>query len=170
MKMITLISFVSCLVLLVWNSEANVARPEFHISAARVKRHFVKGSNGDLVEGEEHLRKVILIWHDVTDAKLYEICHQCRGAVDESTGIMVDPSIGRTLKDDYIKTCGGKPCIVMPAAPLGYNRFHMRYQNNTGDWSPWSRFKNFNVQEPGHMEHEELTDVQDAARADHEEL
>ena len=51
--------------------------------------------------------------------------------------------------------CGGQSCLVMPGAPKGHNKFHLRVKMD-GEWSSWSNYQNFNVQEPGMFGHEEL--------------
>lgn len=143
---------------------AALDRPDFSIFQARSKQH--RHSSGDLVEGEEELRKIILGWHAIPDAEAYEICHQCSDWIDESTGSEIDShdetdenKAGTVHRTTPANTCGGEPCLVLPAAPLGYNRFHMRYQTAAGGraWSPWSKSVNYNVGDAlGHLKHEEL--------------
>mmetsp|Transcript_23005 Transcript_23005/g.33953 ORF Transcript_23005/g.33953 Transcript_23005/m.33953 type:complete len:170 (-) Transcript_23005:64-573(-) len=162
-------SFLTFLMVLVWTSRAaDIARPEFNIYQARAKQHR-RGAEGKLVEGEEHLRKIILGWYRIDGAEAYEICHQCVGRIDENTGVEIDDSIGTIRRGGEITTCGGQPCTVLPAAPIGYNRFHLRYQTKDGDWSSWSKVKNYKVEDVGHLEHEELK-VEDAEYSEHEEL
>ena len=53
---------------------ASKIRPEIN-NSARVKQHR-SGPNGDLVSGEEELRKIIITWKAVPNAAKYEVCHQ----------------------------------------------------------------------------------------------
>ena len=133
------------------------SRPNFSIYQARVKQHR-QGAQGNLVEGEEDLRKVILGWHAIPNAAAYEICHQCVGRIEEATGVeRGDAEIGTIHATTPDHTCGGEPCLVMPNAPLGYNTFHLRYKTDeAGMWSPWSEMKRYNVKDVGHLTHEEL--------------
>uniref|UniRef100_A0A6U4HP11 Lipoprotein n=1 Tax=Minutocellus polymorphus TaxID=265543 RepID=A0A6U4HP11_9STRA len=133
------------------------SRPEFSIYQARVKQHR-QGARGDLVEGEEELRKIILGWHAIPSAAGYELCHQCVGRIEEATGVeMGDAEIGTVHATTLQDTCGGEPCLVMPGAPIGYNTFHLRYKTaDNGIWSPWSEMKRYDVQDVGHLQHEEL--------------
>jgi hypothetical protein len=134
---------------------AAVNRPVFDPNA-RVKQHRVK-TTGELVEGEEALRKVLLKWDKVRGAEKYELCHNCEN-IDEETGDtnglipsekILSLGVGRQYE------CGGHACLVLPDAPSGYNKFHLRVQ--VGDeWSKWSKGRNYRVDEPGTVEHEEL--------------
>lgn len=134
---------------------AGLDRPRF-VGSARVKQHFHK--TGDLVEGEEHLLKVILKWDAIAGAEGYELCHNC-SHIDEETGeeipgapmdgVIYPIEIGGRF------VCGGNPCNVMPATARGHNKFHLRVKIG-GEMSPWSNYQNFNVQEPGNFMHEEL--------------
>jgi hypothetical protein len=147
---------IAPLLLLGGVAAAALDRPEFSIYQARVKQHR-SGAAGDLVEGEEHLRKIILGWHGIAAAEAYEICHQCTGRIDED-GMEVagEEALGTVHPLTKDNMCGGEPCLVLAAAPLGFNRFHMRYQKG-GDWSPWSAVKNYDVGvDLGHLQHEEL--------------
>ena len=105
--------------------------------------------------GQEHLRKIILQWEKVQEAAAYEVCHNCE--IEDLTGLRSEDCIGDVLDIPIGRagTCGHGPCMVMPAAPIGYNKFHLRVKVG-GEWSLWSRHRNFNVQEPGRVEHEEL--------------
>mmetsp|Transcript_13327 Transcript_13327/g.20208 ORF Transcript_13327/g.20208 Transcript_13327/m.20208 type:complete len:207 (-) Transcript_13327:223-843(-) len=133
-------------------------RPNFQIFQSRAKHHFTRA--GEKVEGEEELRKVILGWYAIPGAEEYQICHQCVGRIDESTGRINEPEDG-VAQAGRIQTvsihfqCGGHPCLVLPAAPLGFNHFHLRYKKG-GEWSLWSTVRNYNVGEIGPMEHQEL--------------
>ena len=148
-------SFLSLLLLVFSAVVAAIDRPDFSIYQARAKQH--RHSSGQLVQGEEELRKIILGWYAIPEAKAYEICHQCKGRIDESTGneISIDgqekDGIGTVHRTTPADTCGEQPCLVMPAAPLGYNRFHLRYQSGGGEWSPWSKSVNYNVKDVGHL-------------------
>lgn len=148
-------------------------RPELHLTA-RIKQHR-QGAAGDLVEGEEDLRKIILNWDPVWEAKAYEICHQC-GSIDSNSGERkgnggadADADGGTVIAIPVGRQgeCGGLPCLVVGGAPLGWNTFHLRVQlkattksnNNTSNnnnkdeeeddyrWSAWSPARNFNVQQ-----------------------
>mmetsp|Transcript_13461 Transcript_13461/g.37159 ORF Transcript_13461/g.37159 Transcript_13461/m.37159 type:complete len:153 (-) Transcript_13461:115-573(-) len=126
-------------------------RPEFDLTA-RVKNHR-RGAEGKMVEGEEDLRKIILQWDRVADAEEYEVCHQC--TVDDATGILDTMGEIRHVPIGRSGECGNRPCLVMPGAPTGYNRFNLRVRVDDA-WSAWSVHRNFNVLEPGTIEHEEL--------------
>lgn len=144
--------FVSILALLVGSATA-INRPNF-VGTARVKQHM--HSSGDLVEGEEDLLKIIVKWDHIPGAEGYELCHNCNHIDEESgtevggaDGIVYPIGIGGKFE------CGAKPCSVMPGAPKGHNKFHLRAIVG-GEMSPWSNYQNFNVLEPGSFEHEEL--------------
>lgn len=143
------------------SAEAAVAatadRPNF-TATARVKQHF--HHTGELVDGEEHLLKIIVKWNSIPEAEAYELCHNCHFIVEE-TG---EEKGGRNWNEDGSIipipidgkfTCGRQPCYVMPAAPKGNNKFHLRVKKN-GEFSLWSNYQNFNVQEVGNFGHEEL--------------
>jgi hypothetical protein len=118
---------------------------------ARVKQHRF-GATGQLVAGEEELRKIIVYWPPTVGALGYEICHNC--SVDDATGVRSDENDGGVAtaiaKGD---TCGGTMCGVFPGAPFGKNRFNVRVQTSEG-WSLWSKHANFVVGEAGFSEHE----------------
>ena len=132
------------------------ARPEFD-DKARVKQHRA-GAQGELVPGEEDLRKIILQWDHIAGAQEYQVCHECsQSLLEEDT----DATTNKNEEDGKIHNvsvgheCGGKPCFILPGAPLGYNAFHLRVK--VGDeWSEWSSPRNFFVKEPGTVSHEEL--------------
>ena len=137
---------------------AVVDRPNF-TATARVKQHF--HYSGDLVDGEEHLLKIIVKWGAITGAEAYELCHNCNFIVEETGEENNNNGGGNTAGTIYPieiggkNLCGGQPCHVMPGAPMGNNIFHLRVKKN-GEFSPWSNYQNFNVQEPGNFDHEEL--------------
>lgn len=137
-------------------ASAAIDRPEFSIYQSRVKQHRA-GAAGDLVKGEEELRKIILGWHQIEGSDVYEICHQCVGRINEGTGEEVEgkEEIGMIHPISPEHTCGGQPCLIMPAAPLGQNTFHLRFKKD-GNFSPWSTIRNYNVGDVGPIEHEEL--------------
>jgi hypothetical protein len=115
---------------------------------ARVKEHR-GGPQGDLVEGEEHMRKVLLQWDQVPGALGYEVCHNCV------------PSSDGELEGDIIpvpadQTKAGRPVLVFKNAPLGINTFHVRASVKENEWGPWSDQRNFVVDEPGNIYHDEL--------------
>eukprot|EP00980_Cylindrotheca_fusiformis_P021816 scaffold8658_cov101-Cylindrotheca_fusiformis.AAC.2 len=153
-KMKLAFSFFLAISTLIGNAAA-VDRPDFD-PHARVKQHREK-TTGELVAGEEHLRKILLKWDKVPGAEQYQLCHNCNG-IEEATGeakslIPEDKIISLGVGRKY--ECGGQACLVMPDSPLGYNTFHLRVQ--VGDeWSKWSKQRNYKVDEPGTIEHEEL--------------
>merc|ERR1739844_467764 len=103
------------------------------------------------VKGEEELRKIILSWEKVSGAQGYEVCHNCEmdSAGNMVKGDILPIAVGRAGE------CGDLPCLVKPGAPIGYNTFQVRVQTDQG-WSEWGSKGNFNVQEPGSVDHEEL--------------
>lgn len=114
---------------------------------ARVKQH--RNWGGDLVSGMEHLRKIIVSWAPISGAAVYEVCHMCEIVNGEIT---VEGARTEVSTDN---TCNGRPCMVLKEAPLGRNVFHARVKVGS-EWSPWSEQRNFNVEEPGTVAHEEL--------------
>ena len=101
-------------------SFATMRRPEFSIVQSRVKLHCEISAAGNLVQGEEHLRKVILGWHPIPGAEAYEICHQCLGKINEYTGEELStPTDHELIPFSVDFTCGGNPCLVLPGAPMG---------------------------------------------------
>lgn len=148
--------FISLLALLVTTAAADTPRPIF-VGTARVKQHMHR--TGDLVPGEEDLLKVIVKWDAIGGAEKYELCHQCNN-IDEETGHIAatGSEVGGTVHEIGIGgqfECGGQPCKVLPNSPQGSNVYHLRVMKN-GEFSPWSRYQNFNVKEPGTFDHEEL--------------
>ena len=113
--------------------------------------------------GEDHLRKIIVQWETVPEALEYQVCHNCvfhdgnDNDEDEEMTIHV-VAVGREGE------CGGRPCYILPGAPLGRNTFHVRVRTSTTTtsgndevlWSEWSEPRNFNVDQIGKTEHEEL--------------
>merc|ERR1711971_1151278 len=143
------------------NSVAAVARPEID-SQAKVKQH--RRPNGDLIQGEEDKRKILVKWEKIPEAEKYELCHNCpyidedgEEILEEGNAVTKSGEEGEVipigLGRDY--ECGGLACLLMPDSPKGYNKFHLRVFKK-GDWSPWSKRRNFNVDKPGYIEHEEL--------------
>ena len=118
---------------------------------ARVKQHRA-GPTGELVEGEEDKRKIILSWDHIRGAEAYEVCHECD--IDDETGTR-STQFGTVTPIPTTQTCGDRPCMVFPGAPLGYNRFNVRVQVG-GEWSAWSKHRNYFVEELGFVDHEEL--------------
>ncbi|CAB9518967.1 expressed unknown protein [Seminavis robusta] len=116
---------------------------------ARVKEHR-RGANGDLVPGEENLRKLLLQWHAIPGALEYEVCHNCH--ISDS-GDVLEGNINFVPTS---KTKAGRPVFVFPNAPLGKNSFHVRVSVEAGVWGPWSEQRNFVVDEPGQVQHDEL--------------
>ena len=146
----TLVILVGCILV------SAVDRPDSSSITGRVKPHRA-GATGELVDGEEHLRKIIVQWSPVPGAVEYEICHGCTNIDDETgeeTGDVSGKVISVGIGEQF--TCGNRPCLVMPGAPLGYNLFHLRVK--VGDeWSLWSEHRNFNIGDTfGTIEHEEL--------------
>mmetsp|Transcript_29530 Transcript_29530/g.67894 ORF Transcript_29530/g.67894 Transcript_29530/m.67894 type:complete len:152 (-) Transcript_29530:279-734(-) len=119
---------------------------------ARVKQHR-SGANGDLVDGEEEMRKIIVYWDIIPDAVEYELCYGC--VVDNKTGIRHDdPKGGHVFTIGISSTCGGVDmCKAIPNANLGKNVFNVRVKTNDGRWSRWSEGANFIVDEPGFSQH-----------------
>lgn len=103
-------------------------KPRFQIFQSRIKPH--RQRSGDLVPGEEHLRKMIFGWEHERYADSYELLH-----LNDVNGLV-------SYKDT--KECGGKPCVVLPAIPLGMQRFQLRYSVK-GEWSDWSMVRSFNI-------------------------
>lgn len=132
---------------------AAVDRPNFS-AVARVKQHFHR--TGDLIDGEEHLLKVIVKWDAISAAEGYNLCHNCNH-ISEETGEENGNADGTIYPIEVggKNMCRGQACLVMPNAPKGYNKFHLRVKTN-GEWSAWSNYQNFNVKEPGNFDHEEL--------------
>eukprot|EP00580_Thalassiosira_gravida_P003658 CAMPEP_0201605392 /NCGR_PEP_ID=MMETSP0492-20130828/5225_1 /ASSEMBLY_ACC=CAM_ASM_000837 /TAXON_ID=420259 /ORGANISM="Thalassiosira gravida, Strain GMp14c1" /LENGTH=164 /DNA_ID=CAMNT_0048069633 /DNA_START=40 /DNA_END=534 /DNA_ORIENTATION=+ len=137
-------------------------RPNF-IGTARVKQHMHR--TGDLVEGEQHLLKLIIKWQPIPGAEGYELCHECNH-IDETTGRETgtldadegtDGTVGTTIPIEIggKNVCGGQPCHVMPAAAKGHNKFHLRVKKG-GHFGLWSKLQNFDVAEPGTFQHIEL--------------
>jgi hypothetical protein len=137
-------------------STDDIYRPHFVNVDARAKQH--RKHTGGLVGGEEHLRKIILRWNKIPDAEAYEMCHNCRN-IDEATGSVTSDDLDAgtiiPLEVGRKNECGGIPCMVMPSAPKGYNKFNLRVKKD-GEWSAWSENRNYNIQEPGQLIHEEL--------------
>mmetsp|Transcript_41453 Transcript_41453/g.49731 ORF Transcript_41453/g.49731 Transcript_41453/m.49731 type:complete len:150 (-) Transcript_41453:412-861(-) len=103
---------------------------------ARVKQHRA-GAEGNLVIGEENLRKIIISWNEIRGAS-YEVCHMCSLGED---GVH-DPSVGTLIPAP--DTCGGKPCSVFPGAFIGLNSFRVRASTG-GEWGAWSDERRFEV-------------------------
>jgi hypothetical protein len=161
---VLVVVLLSVVVILVVGAEPNkeekedylmLFRPELHLTA-RIKQHR-QGATGDLVQGEEELRKIILNWDPIVNAKAYEICHLC-SSIDSNSGQREDDSgedsDGGTVISIPVGRhgeCGGMPCLVVPGVPLGWNTFHLRVQlpskHTTDDdrWSLWSPVRNFHV-------------------------
>ena len=116
--------------------------------SARVKQHR-SGASGDLVEGEEELRKIIIQWDSIPGAMSYEVCHNCE-VVEGS------PQPGEIHAVDLDMIRSGRPVFIKPGAPLGKNTFHVRAKLDGGTDGPWSKERVFNVNEPGNALHEEL--------------
>lgn len=103
-------------------------KPRFQMFQSRIKPH--RQRSGDLVPGEEHLRKMIFGWEPERYADSYELLHH-----NEANGLL-------SYKD--VRQCAGKPCVVLPAIPLGMQRFQLRYSVK-GEWSDWSVVRSFNI-------------------------
>lgn len=150
-----LVALRSIVVVAQSSSSTHLKRPKFDLRA-RVKQHRA-GAMGNLVPGEEELRKIILSWDHYPNVAGYEVCHNC--IIDEDTGERNTNEEGTIIEiaiDDGGQ-CGGKPCLVLSGAPIGYNVFHLRYlTHREGEWSAWSKHRNFHVQEVGYVDHEEL--------------
>lgn len=117
---------------------------------ARVKEHRF-GANGDLVAGEEEMRKIIIQWNQIEGALAYQVCHNCRKTTEDG---VLEPGEIQTVSPTQIRA--GQPAFVKPGAPLGRNTFHVRASVEEGKWGPWSEERVFHVQDPGNAYHEEL--------------
>ena len=119
--------------------------------SARIKEHRA-GATGELVAGEEELRKIVVQWDFLKGALEYEICHDCTISEDGSVtgGSRTIVPIGRKGE------CGGRPCHIVRGAPLRLNTFHVRANIADEGWTDWSAPRNFMVQDPGRTYHEEL--------------
>merc|ERR1712195_212296 len=108
----------------------NAGLPDAPVMAdsARVKQHRA-GAQGDLVAGEEEMRKIIVYWNQNSRAKKYEACHGCR--VVDATGVREGDS-GRVIEVDIDETCNDNMCLVVKNAKKGKNRFNVRVQTNAG--------------------------------------
>ena len=51
--------------------------------------------------------------------------------------------------------CGGLPCFIMCDTLLGCNKFHLRALVNS-EWSLWGECRNYDADDIGHPEYEEL--------------
>ena len=153
---LSFLTYLSATILLFgWTTSALPAAPVIH-QKARVKQHRA-GAKGDLVEGQESLRKILVQWDSVPDALEYEVCHDCimeNGEPKEGEG-------KRTIVD-LKSTRGGTPVHIVPGAPIRINTFHVRAKVATGDgevWTEWSKPGNYDVHEDtskAWAEHQEL--------------
>jgi hypothetical protein len=123
-------------------------RPQFDPKGARVIRH-----KGRVVPGKKDLRRIVIKWDRVPDAEAYEVCHQCD--IDDETGTLLSMTDNGKVHPARENECGGRPCLVMPGAPIGYHRFNFRVKVGS-EWSVWSKHQNYLVAEPGNVEHQEL--------------
>lgn len=126
----------------------DVAAPIVDLSA-RVKQHRF-GAAGDLVEGEEEMRKIIIQWDAIPEAVSYEVCHNCvlvEGQPEPAGEIL---PVGLELQR------AGRPVFIKPNTPLGKNTFHVRAKLEGGKSGPWSDERVFNVGDPGNVVHDEL--------------
>lgn len=114
---------------------------------ARVKEHR-QGARGDRVEGEEHMRKIIIQWESLPGALGYEVCHNCDVAEDGSWG-----GKGEVIEVPVGQERSGRPVFVKPDVPRGVNIFHVRASTEEGNWGLWSEPRSFDVQEPGNAHH-----------------
>lgn len=128
---------------------ASLKRPELHLEA-RIKEH--KNRSGEVIAWESELRKIIVSWDRYPNAQLYEVCHMCD--VDEATGVRASTEEGTVTERKVGREgeCGMKPCLVIPGAPLGRNRFHVRVSVG-GEWTPWSKHRSYDVQDVGRVSH-----------------
>jgi hypothetical protein len=116
--------------------------------SARVKQHRF-GASGDLVEGEEEMRKIIIQWDAIPGAVSYDVCHNC--PIVEGS-----PQSGEMHSVSVEAQRAGRPVFIKPNTPLGKNTFHVRANLAGGTNGPWSKGRVFNVDEPGNAVHEEL--------------
>jgi len=121
---------------------------------ARVKHHR-RGASGDMVPGEEHMRKLLLQWDSVEGALEYQVCHNCVFVPPEEKGHYFGE-----IKQGNIDTVpatqlkANRPVFIFPNAPLGKNTFRVRVSVKEHEWGPWSDPRNFMVDEPGTVQHQ----------------
>ena len=119
-------------------------------SEAWVKQHRA-GAAGDLVAGEEDLRKMSVQWESVPGAYEYQVCVNCDLEADPSTWTIKPVPVGRAGER------GGRPVFIYPGAPIGHNTFHVRVSlTDKEQFGHWSEPRHFNVGEVGRTLHEEL--------------
>jgi hypothetical protein len=116
--------------------------------SARVKEHRF-GADGDLVEGEEDMRKIIIQWDPIPGAASYEVCQNCQVFEGSSHSGELHLISAENLR-------AGRPVFIKPNTPLGTNTFRVRAILEDGTDGPWSQERVFNVNEPGTAVHEEL--------------
>lgn len=132
---------------------------------AQVKAHRF-GAAGELVPGQEHMRKLTVQWSRIPNALAYQVCHNCEeqkssNKDDEggSNPIVEVGDNGKIIDVSIETTKGGRPVMVLPDAPLGWNTCHIRASMKEGIWGPWSEERLFFVEDPGnvaHMKRDEL--------------
>jgi len=125
--------------------------------SARIKQHRF-GASGQLVDGEEEMRKIIIQWNPIPGAISYDVCHNCR-VLEDSTGPQPDEGGtggGGLYLVNIDMTRDGRPAFVKSNTSLGKNTFHVRANLDGGKTTAWSQERIFNVNEPGNAVHEEL--------------
>lgn len=120
------------------------SRPNF-AATARVKQHY--HHSGELVEGEEHLLKIIIKWQPIHGVENYEICHDCD--INDETGETGEIHGHKLHAVESSQTCGGLPCLTQKGIKKGMNKYHLRARFAGGQTSLWSNYQAFEVVEPG---------------------
>jgi hypothetical protein len=138
------------------------------LRSIRVKNHFHR--TGEPVDGEQHLRKVILKWTPVAGATRYEVHHVHPHDIHEE----IEPRVHVTTVEAG-HTCGGTPCHVKPACPLGRNGFSVRAMLEGGEeedgeqqeetWTPWSPLVRFDITKNSDGQTKALADLEEAPSA-----
>ena len=112
---------------------------------ARVKQHLSRGTNSELIEGLEHLRKIKFMWNTVEGAVGYDACINCKisqGQREENdTNGTVEPA------QDM---CADSPCYIHTELEIGVAQaYSVRATFTDGTTTPWSDPVRFTPDEPG---------------------
>ena len=123
-------------------------------SEAFVKQRRAAGAAGDLVAGEEDLRKISVQWEPIIGAYEYQVCINCDLEADPSTWAIKTVPVGRAGEK------GGRlrrPVLIYPGVPIGHITFHVRVSlTDKEEFGHWSEPRHFNVGEAGRTLHEEM--------------
>ncbi len=120
-------------------------------ASARVKEHRF-GATGDLVVGEEAMRKIIIQWNEIPGALAYEVCHNCQTTNQEGV-LVLEP--GEIHPASPSAQRAGRPVFVRSGTTVGRNTFHVRASVEEGKWGPWSEQRIFYVKDPGNALHDD---------------